>query len=191
MLHGRAAVVPRLRVVADINIASVRHAWGCHAVTGGTSGLGLLTARWLAQRGAHSLALASRSGLLPRSATAEWLQTMNAKALLQQCDTAEATHVHRLVALAQDPLLASAVWHAAGVLADAVLPKVSGLDTARLGVCRRHNSGLQSFGCHTWLPSAGQGRMPPCVCQGTLRRCSRCSDISVLQSTSSSKWDPV
>jgi NADPH:quinone reductase-like Zn-dependent oxidoreductase len=37
---------------------------GGHAVTGGTSGLGLLTARWLAQHGARSLVLASRSGKL-------------------------------------------------------------------------------------------------------------------------------
>ena len=35
---------------------------GVHAVTGGTSGLGLLTGRWLAQRGARSIILAQRSG---------------------------------------------------------------------------------------------------------------------------------
>ena len=33
-------------------------------LTGGTGGLGLLTARWLAQHGANGLLLASRSGLL-------------------------------------------------------------------------------------------------------------------------------
>ena len=35
---------------------------GSHLVTGGTAGLGLLTARWLAQHGASKLLLVSRSG---------------------------------------------------------------------------------------------------------------------------------
>ena len=43
-----------------------------HVVTGGTGGLGLLTGRWLAQRGARRLALASRSGTLARGAAMEW-----------------------------------------------------------------------------------------------------------------------
>ena len=38
---------------------------GAQLLTGGTGGLGLLTARWLAQRGARGVLLASRSGVLP------------------------------------------------------------------------------------------------------------------------------
>ena len=45
---------------------------GTHVVTGGTSGLGLLTGRWLAQRGASALVLSSRSGLLGRNMDTEW-----------------------------------------------------------------------------------------------------------------------
>ena len=51
-------------------------AWSAHLqrtlVTGGTGGLGLLTARWLAQGGAHALVLASRSGAVARDTAAEW-----------------------------------------------------------------------------------------------------------------------
>ena len=45
---------------------------GAHLVTGGTSGLGLLTGRWLAQRGAQRLALAPRSSVVAAGAAAEW-----------------------------------------------------------------------------------------------------------------------
>eukprot|EP00966_Prymnesium_polylepis_P279357 6453865-Prymnesium_polylepis.1 len=45
---------------------------GAHIVTGGTSGIGMLTGRWLAQRGARRLILASRGGKLAKDSTAEW-----------------------------------------------------------------------------------------------------------------------
>merc|ERR1712185_657673 len=66
-----------------------------HVVTGGTGGLGLLTGRWLAQCGARSVVLASRTGLLARDAGVEWeaLQGSDATSLLEQCDTGEATDI--------------------------------------------------------------------------------------------------
>ena len=42
-----------------------------HLLTGGTGGLGLLTARWLAQEGVSTLVLASRTGRLPANASKE------------------------------------------------------------------------------------------------------------------------
>eukprot|EP00966_Prymnesium_polylepis_P317499 7335384-Prymnesium_polylepis.1 len=42
-----------------------------HLITGGTAGLGLLTARWLAQHGATALALVSRGGSFGRSMAGE------------------------------------------------------------------------------------------------------------------------
>jgi 3-oxoacyl-(acyl-carrier-protein) synthase/NADPH:quinone reductase-like Zn-dependent oxidoreductase len=94
---------------------------GVHVVTGGTGGLGLLTGRWLAQRGARSLVLASRSGALAKGADVEWeaIKASGVTSSLERCDTSEAAHVIRLVACAS---FLSGVWHAAGVLADAVLP---------------------------------------------------------------------
>jgi hypothetical protein len=75
---------------------------GTHIVTGGTSGLGLLTSRWLAQRGVCRLSLASRSGMLsPKGgADQEALQATGVEATAQRCDTSEMAHVRRLVALA-------------------------------------------------------------------------------------------
>ena len=103
---------------------------GAHLVTGGTGGLGLLTGRWLAQRGACDLVLASRSGALAHDAAAEWavVQASDAAASLQRCDTGEEAHVRRLVAYAP-PL--TGVWHAAGVLADATLSQQKALSLAR------------------------------------------------------------
>jgi len=91
-------------------------------VTGGTSGLGLLTARWLAGRGAKRLALASRSGMLARTGDAEWkaLQASSADAVLERCDTSDVSHNRRLASVLPS---VGGVWHAAGVLADAVLPR--------------------------------------------------------------------
>ena len=102
----------------------------CELLMGGTGGLGLLTARWLAHRGAHSLLLASRSGVLPAAAdgtsgatelallhaSGAWLQ-------LERCDAAEAIEVLRLLARARctGGEAVGGVWHAAGVLADGLL----------------------------------------------------------------------
>ena len=104
---------------------------GVHVVTGGTGGLGLLTGRWLAQRGTRSLVLASRSGAFAKNKGIEW-EAMEASGVtpsLERCDTGQAVHVLRLVAHASS---LSGVWHAAGVLADAVLPNQDAVGFARV-----------------------------------------------------------
>ena len=102
-----------------------------------TSGLGLLTGRWLAQNGACGLVLASRGGALSRDTKVDWLaiQAREATTALVRCDTGEATHILRLVTLA--PSLAG-MWHAAGVLSDALLPEqdVPGLSCSNDVPCR-------------------------------------------------------
>ena len=122
---------------------------GVHVVTGGTGGLGLLTGRWLAQRGARSLVLASRSGALAKDTGVEW-QAMEASGVtpsLERCDTGEAVHVLRLVGRASS---LSGVWHAAGVLADAVLPNQDAAGFARVfapkayGAWSLHTAGATS-----------------------------------------------
>ena len=45
---------------------------GAHVVMGGTGGLGMLTGRWLAQRGASRLILASRGAKLAKETMSEW-----------------------------------------------------------------------------------------------------------------------
>merc|ERR1712185_252302 len=62
-----------------------------HVVTGGTGGLGLLTGRWLAQRGVRRLALASRSGALAGGTAVEWdaARATAAASLVERCDASE------------------------------------------------------------------------------------------------------
>ena len=86
-------------------------------ITGGTGGLGIITARWLAKHGCSSVILASRSGALgPRAADI-------ATAHVERCDTAEMPDCSRLLALTRASRLPRfrGIWHAAGVLADALL----------------------------------------------------------------------
>ena len=92
-----------------------------HVVTGGTGGLGLLTARWLGQRGVGVLVLASRQAVISGSLSSTWnlLLVSGASVFVEQCDTADVTHVRRLMAPSQSRL--AGVWHAAGTLADSVL----------------------------------------------------------------------
>ena len=95
-------------------------AGGCHLVTGGTSGLGLLTGRWLAQLGAQDLWLLSRSGLLSQDTAAreQWraLQATDTAAIVAKGDASEPTDMRRYFASAF-----AGAWHAAGVLADGIL----------------------------------------------------------------------
>ena len=96
---------------------------GTQLLSGGTGGLGLLTARWLARRGAPAVVLASRGGVLARGAASEWaqLRASGAAVHLARCDVAEPSHLRRLLAQASCEL--RGVWHAAGVLADALVDR--------------------------------------------------------------------
>ena len=105
-----------------------------HLITGGTGGLGLLTARWLGQHGARDLVLCSRSGTMARDVVIEQeqLQASSAAVIVERCDTSEDAHVRRLMALGHRLSPVAGVWHAAGVLADGVLPGQSAMTLARV-----------------------------------------------------------
>ena len=89
-----------------------------------SSDLGLLTARWLSQKNVREIFLASRRGALhvPRAVEWESLQASHAAICIERCDVAEASDLRHLGS-ATGPLVG--VWHASGVLADALLPKQS------------------------------------------------------------------
>jgi len=96
-----------------------------YLVTGGLSGLGLLTARWLVERGARALALVGRRG---RTAEAEpvlqWIEGQGVQLHVAQADVASAADlsgVLRAVRAALPPL--AGVFHCAGALADRALPR--------------------------------------------------------------------
>ncbi|MGA1262076.1 MAG: KR domain-containing protein, partial [Ilumatobacteraceae bacterium] len=98
-----------------VRIASMRGMWiGSHVVTGGSGGLGQLTGRWLAEHGARHVVLASR-----RVAADTDRSACQAKVLSRErCDVGDSIHTRRLVSSVPYP---AGIWHAAGVLADAVL----------------------------------------------------------------------
>ena len=127
VLDAERVHVPRLAHTSGFVILNAPHGAGSHMISGGTGGLGVLTARWLAQQGSRAVALASRSGALARDASAEWaqLQATDVVICAVQCDTANVAHVQRLAALMM-PCPTTGVWHAAGLLADSTLSKQTG-----------------------------------------------------------------
>jgi hypothetical protein len=94
-----------------------------YLITGGLGGLGLLTARWLASRGAATLVLASRRN---PSAMAEQacreLEDMGARIVVRQADVSRRQDVERLLSeidRSLPPL--RGIVHAAGVLDDGMV----------------------------------------------------------------------
>lgn len=142
ILRPSAHTASRLTRVAGIPMQNPRSkpSMGWQLITGGSGGLGLLTARWLGQRGARAIALASRSAAFTRDvAIVEWqaLQASSTTVLAVRCDTAQVAHVRCLVA--RTPSLAGA-WHAAGVNADRVLPSQTAASAALVYAPKAHGA---------------------------------------------------
>jgi NAD(P)-dependent dehydrogenase (short-subunit alcohol dehydrogenase family)/acyl carrier protein len=101
---------------------------GCYIVTGGTSGFGMATARWLAEKGAGRIVLASRSGA--KAAGVEKLvrelEKLGARAEAMSADMADAAQVRALIARASEaPFRLRGVLHGAMVLEDAMMSDVT------------------------------------------------------------------
>ncbi|HRJ71886.1 MAG TPA: SDR family NAD(P)-dependent oxidoreductase, partial [Terrimicrobiaceae bacterium] len=115
---------------------------GSYIVTGGTSGFGLATARWLATQGAGKVFLVSRSGRRAPGLqdTTRFLTAQGAEAEVLSVDVTDAAAVRSLVEQAgRAPFALRGIVHGAMVLGDAMmqdldeekfrrvfLPKVSG-----------------------------------------------------------------
>ena len=142
LVHLGLPLVPRLARASQIVEPDVFMAFDSHIITGGTGGLGLLTGRWLAQRGACTLCLASRSGVLSHDMVREWeqVQASHVAALVQCCDTAQVSQVRRLVVPRHSSLPTTGVWHAAGVLADGLMPKQVAGKLARVYAPKAHGA---------------------------------------------------
>jgi phthiocerol/phenolphthiocerol synthesis type-I polyketide synthase C len=67
-----------------------------YLIVGGTSGLGFATARWMIQRGARNLTLASRSGVLTQDLADEVVQWHNERGVTLQIAACDATDAHAL-----------------------------------------------------------------------------------------------
>lgn len=101
---------------------------GSYIVTGGTSGFGLVTGRWLADQGAARILLVSRSGKKAEGLeeTIQYIESKGAQLDIMAVDVTNAEQVRGLVAHARagrHPL--RGVFHGAMVLDDAMLVDVT------------------------------------------------------------------
>lgn len=98
-----------------------------YLITGGTSGLGLIYAEWLADRGVKNICLMSRSGA--KAETAPTLERMNSKGVkvaIVKADVADADSLASGIMEAETELPPiKNVIHAAGILDDASLLNIS------------------------------------------------------------------
>jgi NADPH:quinone reductase-like Zn-dependent oxidoreductase/SAM-dependent methyltransferase/NADP-dependent 3-hydroxy acid dehydrogenase YdfG len=96
---------------------------GVYLVTGGLSGLGLLTAGRLVERGARHLVLVGRRAASPAAqATLDAMRAQGAQVQVVQADMSRADEVARVIdGIAQGGLPLRGVIHSAGVLEDGAL----------------------------------------------------------------------
>jgi phthiocerol/phenolphthiocerol synthesis type-I polyketide synthase C len=119
---------------APANSAAIKEALrldatAAYLVVGGTGGLGFATARWMVQRGARHLTLASRSGTLS-TALADELRTWNGVQVhLAACDITNSAAVNKLIRdIDARGLPLKGVVHSAMVIDDGL---IHNLDDAR------------------------------------------------------------
>jgi myxalamid-type polyketide synthase MxaC len=92
----------------------------CYLVTGGLSGVGLLTAKWMISKGAKNLVLASRSGATAKNVTErQELAELGANVEVVSLDASDAGGVARVISdLATRPAPLRGIIHSAGVVDD-------------------------------------------------------------------------
>lgn len=97
-----------------------------YLVTGGLSGFGLETARWLASHGAGQVVLLSRRGEATPGATeaVASLQALGAKVLVIACDVADRESLAKALQH-QDLLPVKGIFHAAMVIDDALIANLN------------------------------------------------------------------
>lgn len=123
VLHPPQRVPP---VVATPKEFSAR-ADGVHLVTGGNGGFGFEAACWLAENGARTVVLASRSGALSpeNEARAQALRESGVTLLVEKADIAERAAVNALLARIAEHGPLAGVMHAAMVLGDELIRDLS------------------------------------------------------------------
>ncbi|GGQ16155.1 phthioceranic/hydroxyphthioceranic acid synthase [Streptomyces virginiae] len=131
VLYGPQSVE---RVVADPLPYGRFRADGTYLITGGLGDLGLSLAEHLVERGATALALLGRSEPSPQAADRlAALRAAGARVSVVHADVADATSLDLALARVRAELPAlRGVFHAAGVLSDAVVRNLDAADVARV-----------------------------------------------------------
>jgi acyl transferase domain-containing protein/acyl carrier protein len=134
---GKLVLVPngntgvRLRQVPDLALRRD----GTYLVTGGISGFGFATARWLAEHGAGSIALLGRRGAETPDAAKRMaeLQALGTKVRIYAGDVADAAALNSMLqAMRRDGPPLRGVVHAASAVADALALELQEADIADL-----------------------------------------------------------
>lgn len=126
-----ARIVPQALLPRRQEIRFDRQA--AYLVTGGVSGFGLETARWLARNGAGQLVLLSRRGAETPGAEEALasLRALGAQAIVLACDVADLASLAEVL-LHQDLLPIKGVFHAAMVIDDALMANLDAERMARV-----------------------------------------------------------
>lgn len=100
---------------------------GLHVITGGLGGFGLETAQWLADHGARSIVLTSRSGTLNDQAvqTLERLEKSGVAVEVARCDVADREAMETLFRSLRERGPIKGVMHAAMMLEDALIMNIT------------------------------------------------------------------
>lgn len=123
---------------------------GAYVITGGTGGLGLLTAWLLILQGAMRVSLLSRSGKLPGKEEEEiWniIQHSRCRVTIHRCDVGDAQQLQQVLRLIEVPVLG--IIHAAGHLRDASIANQSVstfepvMRTKAIGLLNLHRASLE------------------------------------------------
>lgn len=133
------ALVPRLRLLGAGSTPPPRppgiHADAAYLVTGGTGGLGLEIAQWLADAGATRIDLVGRRAVLDEAAMAriDELLERGVEVCVHQADLSERDNVRRLISqLSAGPRPLRGIVHASGVTDDRPLASIDAASWSRV-----------------------------------------------------------
>lgn len=100
---------------------------GTYIITGGTQGLGLELAKWLAKKGARRIVLLSRSGIKSESARKQidLLCKNGSKIIIEQADISDLKATKRIIQLHNQEAAIAGIFHCAMVLDDGFLKDMS------------------------------------------------------------------
>lgn len=129
---GKIVIRPPKAAMADITALKPAMREGSYLVVGGTSGLGLATARWLSRRGAKAIVLASRRGTVEEGGgpVVDAMRALGTRVEIAALDVNDAAAVEALVTrMNREFGPVRGIVHAAVLLEDGM---ISGLQPDRL-----------------------------------------------------------